>query len=90
MGLQSLPGDQQLSVQLGSVLDLERRPKETIQVLDAIPADGWNRPSPRQIYSTWEPIGVEETRAELRIEMESGLDALRTALGSSVGEETEQ
>ena len=90
MGLQSLPGDQQLSVQLGSVLDLERRPKETIQLLDAIPADGWNRPSPRQIYSTWEPIGVEETRAELRIEMESGLDALRIALGSSVGEEAEQ
>ena len=86
MGLRDIPRDQQLSVQLGSVYDLTRRPKETIRVLDAIPENGWDRVSPRQIYSAWEPVGVEETRARLRVEMDSGLEPLQRALGSFVEE----
>jgi tetratricopeptide (TPR) repeat protein len=88
MGLQDIPRDQQLSVLLGSVYDLKRRPKDTIQVLDAIPENGWNRVSPRQIYSNWEPVGVEETRARLRVEMASGLEPLQKALGNFVEEGT--
>ncbi len=86
LGLREIPGDQQISVLLGAVYDLERRPKETIRVLDEIPENGWDRISPRQLYSNWEPVGVDETRARLRAEMDSGLEPLQKALGGVVAE----
>ena len=84
LGLQEIPGDQQLSVQLGSVYDLKRRSKDTIRIVRAIPDNGWERESPRQTYSTWEPVGVDETRSRLRAEITPGLQALQASLGRVV------
>ena len=83
IALEQIPEDQQLRVQLAMVLDLQRRPNEAIAALDGIPEDGWALESPRERYSTWEPVGVEERRAWLIEAMHSGLDVLQEALAES-------
>jgi len=87
IALEHLPEDQQLRVQLAMVLDLQRRPKEAIEALDGIPENGWAIESPRERYSTWDPLGVEERRSWLREEMISGLDVLQQALAEFAEEE---
>ena len=78
-GLQELPGDQQLSLQLAAVLDAQRRRGEAMTVLDAIEILGWESESSRQTYDFWQPpdLGVP---AKLRQEMETGLAPLAAGL----------
>jgi len=75
-GLKRLPGDQQLSLQLASILDGQRRRQEANSVLDAIEFYGWDKESSRQTYDFWEPPELSGVRAELRQEMRAGLRAL--------------
>lgn len=79
-GLQELPGDQQLSLQLASILDGQRRRSEAMAVLEAIEIYGWDRESARQTYDFWEPPDISEIRAELHREMEAGVEILRSGL----------
>ena len=85
-GLQNLPGDQQLSLQLASILDGQRRRSEAMAILDAIDIRGWERESARQTYDFWEPPDLVEVRTGLRREMETGLAPLAAGLaGGATG-----
>jgi tetratricopeptide (TPR) repeat protein len=75
-GLRRLPGDQQISLQLASILDAQRRRQEANSILDAIEIYGWDRESSRQTYDFWKPPELSGVRAELRLEMHAGLQAL--------------
>ena len=80
-GLEALPGDQQLSLQLAMLLDGKRRQKETLEVLRGIePGDG-RVPSSRLIYDVWEPADLEDIRARLRSDAALGLPILADKLG---------
>ncbi len=79
-GLEALPGDQQLSLQLASILDAQRRRNEASRVLDGIEILGWERESPRQTYDFWKPRDLTRVRAELHQSMTSGLDSLSAGL----------
>lgn len=81
-GLQELPGDQQMSLQLAAILDGQRRRDEVLAVLDAIEIVGWERDSPRQIYDFWTPADMESVRTDLHQEMQQGLVALATGLAA--------
>jgi tetratricopeptide (TPR) repeat protein len=84
-GLEALPGDQQLSLQLAAILDRQRRRSESLATLDAIRIDGWERDSSRLIYDFWSPPDLAGVREELRQEMQKGLAPLATALNASGG-----
>jgi len=79
-GLEELPGDQQISLQLASILDQQRRREEANSILDAIEVYGWDKESARQIYDFWEPTDVTGIRSELRQEMKTGLQVLAAGL----------
>ena len=81
-GLEALPGDQQLSLQLAVILDNRRRRSESLATLDAIRIDGWERDSPRLIYDFWSPPDLAGVREELRQEMQKGLAPLATAISA--------
>jgi len=81
-GLAAIPGDQQLSLQLASILDGQRRRSEAIATLDAIQINGWEKDSPRQMYDFWGPPDMDAVRAALREEMQGGLVALSASLAS--------
>lgn len=81
-GLRELPGDQQLSLQLASILDNQRRRGEAMAVLDAIEIGGWESESARQTYDFWEPLDLAEIRSELRQEMADGFAALAAGVKS--------
>ena len=78
--LEILPGDQQLSLQLATILDRQRRRSEATVVLAAIAIDEWERDSPRERYDIWEPSGVEKARARHLGGTEEGLVALEAGL----------
>lgn len=82
-GLQANPGDQQLSLQLASILDSQRKRTEANGILDNIEIYGWERDSSRQTYDFWVPADLDPIRAELHEEMKSGLTALKAALAAS-------
>ena len=86
-GVGVLPTDQQLLVQLASLLDRQRRHAESNRLLEAIEADEWRQVSPRERYDVWEPQGVEEVRADLEAKMETGLEPLSAGLLYSPTEE---
>jgi tetratricopeptide (TPR) repeat protein len=79
-GLQELPGDQQMSLQLATILDGQRRRSEALAVIDAIRIDGWEKYSPRQIYDFWSPSDMKSVRTDLRQEMQGGMAALAASL----------
>ena len=79
-GLQALPGDQQISLQLAAILDADRRRSEALSVLAAIEIHGWERESARQTYDFWVPPDLEGVRKQLREQMVEGDAVLRAAL----------
>lgn len=86
-GLQELPGDQQLSLQLAMILDGKRRRSDSLATLEAIRIDGWEKDSPRLIYDFWMPPDLETVRDELRQEMQKGNAALAASLVAPEGQE---
>ena len=82
-GLEALPGDQQLSLQLAAILDSQRQRTEANRVLDNIEIYGWERDSSRQTYDFWVPADLDPIRAELHEEMKSGLPVLKAGLAAS-------
>lgn len=86
-GVGVLPTDQQLLVELASLLDRQRRHVESNRLLAAIEADEWRQVSPRERYDVWEPQGMEEVRANLHAEMRTGLEPLSASLLVSPTEE---
>jgi tetratricopeptide (TPR) repeat protein len=84
-GLEELPGDQQLSLQLAMILDGKRRRSESLATLEAIRIDGWERDSPRLIYDFWTPPELETVRGELRQEMQKGEAVLAASLAAPPG-----
>ena len=85
-GLEALPGDQQLSLQLALLLDVRRRPKEALAVLEDIDAANGQEPSPRLTYDVWEPDDMEEIRGRLAKDAASGLPVLAGKLGDPAPE----
>ena len=81
-GLDELAGDQQLSLQLASILDSQRRRTESHALLDAIRIEGWEADSPRKVYDLWAPVDFDSVRAELRQEMQKGTAALAAGLSA--------
>ena len=81
-GLDELAGDQQLSLQLASILDSQRRRSESHALLDAIRIEGWEADSPRKVYDLWAPVDFDSVRAELRREMQKGTAALAAGLSA--------
>ena len=81
-GLEALPGDQQLSLQLALLLDGWRRPQEALGVLKTIDAARGQQPSPRLVYDVWEPTELQETRERLRNDAASGLPILAERVGA--------
>jgi len=84
-GLKVLPGDQQLSLQLASILDQQRRRGEAMAILDAIEMGGWDRESARQTYDFWRPPDLSGIRSELSQQMQIGLGALAAGLRTVAG-----
>lgn len=85
-GLEALPVDQQLSLQLALLLDVRRRPKEALGVLDSIDAANGKEPSPRLMYDVWEPSGMEEIRVRLAKDAALGLPVLASKVGAGAPE----
>ena len=85
-GLEALPGDQQLSLQLALLLDVRRRPKEALAVLEDIDAANGQEPSPRLTYDVWEPDDMEEIRGRLAKDAASGLPVLAGKMGDPAPE----
>jgi tetratricopeptide (TPR) repeat protein len=85
-GLEALPVDQQLSLQLALLLDVRRRPKEALGVLDSIDAANGKEPSPRLMYDVWEPSGMEEIRVRLAQDAALGLPVLASKVGAGAPE----
>jgi len=81
-GLNALPGDQQLAMQLALVLDGKRRPKEALGVLKAIEPGSEQVPSPRLTYDVWEPPNMQDIRDRLRNDAALGLPVLAAKLGA--------
>ena len=79
-GLEQLPGDQQLSLQLAAVLDRQRRRSEAMAVLEGIEILGWQQESARQTYDFWQPPDLTAVRSELHQEMTAGQQDLATGL----------
>ena len=80
-GLEALPGDQQLALQLAMVLDGKRRPKEALGVLGSIqPGEGQDA-SPRLIYDVWEPMDMQSIQDRLTKDAALGLPVLADKLG---------
>jgi tetratricopeptide (TPR) repeat protein len=88
-GISVQPTDQQLLVQLASLLDRQRRHAEVNRLLAAIEADEWRQISPRERYDVWEPQGIEAVRADLVAKMEAGLEPLSAGLVQSPAVEGE-
>jgi tetratricopeptide (TPR) repeat protein len=88
-GLEELPGDQQLMIQLAAILDGQRRRREADRVVVAIQPGNWQEDSPRNRYDRWTPPATEEERSNLREEMKRGLAPLQAALAASPPEESE-
>lgn len=85
-GLTVLPGDQQLSLLLATILDRRRDRDDTIRLLSAIELNDWQQDSPRERYDAWEPEGVEEARSSYLGENKQGLVALGSGLSASPAE----
>jgi tetratricopeptide (TPR) repeat protein len=79
-GLEELPGDQQLAIQLAAILDVRRRPKEALKVLGEIQTADWNQVSPRQIYDSWPTKGLAEARDTMREMMTARLQLIADGL----------
>lgn len=88
LGLADLPGDQQISLQLASILDGEHRRSEALSVLDGIEIFGWERQSARQTYDFWEPPDPEAVRSEARQGLSEGYAALSRALAAEAEAES--
>jgi tetratricopeptide (TPR) repeat protein len=88
-GLEDLPGDQQLSLQLAMILESKRRRSESLATLQAIRIDGWERDSPRLIYDFWTPPELGTVRGELRQEMQKGSGVLAASLAAPAGAEAD-
>lgn len=85
-GLEALPGDQQLSLQLALLLDARRRPKEALAVLKSIEVADGQEPSPRLAYDVWEPNDLEAIRVRLAKDAELGLPVLASKVGARAPE----
>jgi len=64
-GLEVLPEDQQLSMQLALLLDGRRRQQEALELVGRIDPGNGQRASPRLMYDVWEPTGMQDIRARL-------------------------
>lgn len=82
-GLEELPGDQQLAIQLAAILDVRRRPKEALKVLGKIQTADWNQVSPRQIYDSWPIKGLAEARDTMREMMAVRLPLIADGLAAA-------
>jgi thioredoxin-like negative regulator of GroEL len=81
-GLEALPGDQQLALQLALMLDGKRQPKEALEVLGSIEPSDEQVSSPRLIYDVWEPADMQDIRTRLRNDAALGLPILGDKLGA--------
>ncbi len=84
-GLERLPGDQQLIIQLAALLDAGRRRREAVRVLEGLTADRWSTDSPRLIYDTLPAEGIAETRQAMHQLMQSRLPSLQASLSGAGG-----
>ena len=63
-GLEALPGDQHLSLQMAALLERQGRRSEAADVVEAIAPSSEPHDSSRERYDFWEPDGVEEARTQ--------------------------
>lgn len=78
-GLEVLPDDQQLSVQLAAVIERHAR-GEARQILASVGPGEWGRDSPRQVYDLWPSGGLQAARGTMRAMMEDRLVSLGDGL----------
>lgn len=81
-GLEALPRDQQLTMQLALLLDSKRRSKEALRILQRIePGDG-QQASSRLTYDVWEPMDMQDIQRRLWKDAESALPILAEKLAA--------
>ncbi|MFQ5525848.1 MAG: hypothetical protein ACE5GX_06255 [Thermoanaerobaculia bacterium] len=80
--LDSLHQDQQLKVQLISLLDRTRRRSEANALLDSVKNTQYTGDSARQIYDSFPHTGLDQAREKLLVAMSENMTLLATGVGA--------